>query len=111
MRITISKEFWHKHIKAWQQSSLSQSEYCKEHGISIKSFSRWKIKLTTPPKQGALEQSGIESPLTLVPVEIIKSEEHAEIDAGATLHSPGGWQVKLNSISATELGQLLGRLP
>lgn len=39
---------WQQHISAQQASGLTQSAYCREHGLSIKYFSLWKSKLAKP---------------------------------------------------------------
>ena len=40
------QEFWSNHIKAWEKSSLSQIEYCKENSLSRHRFTYWKSKQT-----------------------------------------------------------------
>lgn len=39
------KHYWEKHIILWQESNLSQSEYCRQNNIPLKSFCNWKRKL------------------------------------------------------------------
>ncbi len=31
-------------VKAWENSGMDRSTYCKEHGISIATFSYWRTK-------------------------------------------------------------------
>jgi hypothetical protein len=38
--------FWHKHIQQWQRSGGTQSQYCREHDLSIAAFHWWRRKLT-----------------------------------------------------------------
>lgn len=38
------RKSWEEHIRAWRSSGLSQAEYCRQHGISSKSFLYWKRK-------------------------------------------------------------------
>lgn len=40
--------FWLEHLAAWQQSGLSQAQYCRQAGLCSKSFNYWKRR------QGAL---------------------------------------------------------
>ncbi len=53
MKRTVSVEgqqrrkFWEKHLSDWQASGLSQTGYCREHGLSIKSFVYWKKRLVS----------------------------------------------------------------
>ncbi len=39
------REFWLQHMKSWRQSGLMQSEYCRRHSLSDKSFVYWKKRL------------------------------------------------------------------
>jgi len=38
-------QFWQNHVAAWEQSGISQSEYCSRQGLNIKIFGYWKRKL------------------------------------------------------------------
>lgn len=38
--------FWRKHVQQWQRSSATQSQYCREHDLSIAAFHWWRRKLT-----------------------------------------------------------------
>ena len=39
------REFWSGHVEACCLSDCSQASYCRQHGLSIKSFYRWKSRL------------------------------------------------------------------
>jgi hypothetical protein len=39
------RKFWENHLRDWQLSGLPQVGYCREHGLSVKSFVYWKKKL------------------------------------------------------------------
>jgi hypothetical protein len=39
------RTFWQNHLCDWQASGLSQAGYCREHGLSNKSFVYWKKRL------------------------------------------------------------------
>lgn len=43
-------------IKLWQESNLSQVEFCKQHNINIKNFYRWRTQLRALEEQKALPQ-------------------------------------------------------
>ena len=58
-RVYKSKAFWKKHVSLWEQSGLSQAEYCRQHNLLATTFSNWKYKF--------MKQS---EPLELVPVPI-----------------------------------------
>ena len=46
----VRAEYWRKHIKRWEGSSLSQAKYCRENRLSESSFSGWRRKLALEPK-------------------------------------------------------------
>ena len=39
--------FWKEHLSNWKTSDISQAAYCRKHGLSIKTFGRWKNKLSS----------------------------------------------------------------
>lgn len=41
---------WKKHIEKWEESNLTQAEYCRRYNLKIKSFGYWKgrIQKTEP---------------------------------------------------------------
>ncbi len=45
-KLTLKKKrkFWQAHVKAWSASGMTQAEYCRQNGLSIKSFGYWKRK-------------------------------------------------------------------
>jgi hypothetical protein len=38
-------KFWGDQIKSWEESGLSQAEYCREKSLDNRLFSKWKIRL------------------------------------------------------------------
>ena len=36
--------FWQAHIDSWQKSGLSQTEYTRQHKLSVKSFAYYKTR-------------------------------------------------------------------
>ena len=65
--------FWKKHISQWQDTTLTQSEYCRQHGLRSDNFSYHKCKplketKSQKPKgfiQVHLPESTAQEPLTL----------------------------------------------
>jgi hypothetical protein len=95
-------EFWNRHVEAWSHSGLTQAAYCKAHGLTRKSFYRWRgiaKKATAKPSS--------KSSLTLVPISVAA----AAIGGTVQLHSPGGWKVELPKGDASWLADLLRQLP
>ncbi len=92
-------DYWQKHLDAWHQSDLTQDAYCAGHGLSTKSFYRWRRKEKESIAAGKL--------LTLVPVSVGTSVAQGSV----RLHSPGGWRIELSSAGAAWLTDLLRQLP
>ncbi len=40
------RRFWNEHISEWQNSGVTQSAYCKKHGLDPGLFSTWKKRLS-----------------------------------------------------------------
>ena len=93
-------EFWQKHLDAGYQSDRTQEAYCIRHGLSDKTFYRWRRK------EKESKAAGIPS-LILVPVRVAASTT----DNVIRLHSPSGWRIELPVGGATWLADLLRQLP
>lgn len=68
---TELRNSWGNHIHQWSQSGKSQTEYCREHNLSIKSFCYWKRKFTKLSDNNFVEikrASGRVSPSTFIEV-------------------------------------------
>jgi hypothetical protein len=92
-------QFWRAHIEAWDRGELTQAAYCAAHGLSTKSFYRWRHRRVEAASSGAS--------LTLVPVKVTS----ATTDGVVRLHSPGGWRVELPGGNVALLLELLRQLP
>lgn len=40
-----SVEYWQDHMTHWQQSQLSQRQYCENNNLGLSTFQKWKKKL------------------------------------------------------------------
>ena len=38
------RTFWQGHINSWEKTSMTQAEYCRQNGLSSKTFGYWKRK-------------------------------------------------------------------
>lgn len=45
-QLRVRGRFWHRHLERWEQSGLSQAEYCREHKLSAPAFGWWKRQLS-----------------------------------------------------------------
>ena len=93
--------YWQQHLETWAQSDLTQEAYCTQHGLSPKSFYRWRRK-----EKDAL--AATKSSLTLVPVSISGAAATGSV---IRLHSPAGWRIELPAGNAPWLADVLRHLP
>ena len=92
-------EFWRVQLEGWHRSDLTQRDYCAQHGLSEKSFYRWRGK-----EKEALAAG--QSLLTLVPVSVNRPGTGGIVQ----LHSPGSWRIELPA-ELSKLADLLRQLP
>jgi hypothetical protein len=43
-------EYWQQHIKAWQESDLSQIAYCTSQDIKVHNLTYWRKRLSSPSR-------------------------------------------------------------
>lgn len=36
--------YWQQHFSAWEQSGLSQREYCEQHDLKLANFAYWRTR-------------------------------------------------------------------
>lgn len=46
--------FWKKHVLAFQNSSLTKHEFCKQHGLQYSTFKNWFYRFNAAEKSAAL---------------------------------------------------------
>jgi hypothetical protein len=66
---SAKRGFWEKVIEEWSATGLSQTEYCRQKRIRIKSFQYWKRNLRRSVCAPAL----VELPLKLTPTAMLRS--------------------------------------
>lgn len=44
-KFKLKQDYWSHHVSAWQKSGLSQTEYCRQSGLKLSTFSTWVGKL------------------------------------------------------------------
>ncbi len=92
--------YWQQHLETWERGDLTQEAYCTRHGLSTKSFYRWRCK-----QKAAL--AATKTNLTLVPVSVSPSPASTMV----RLHSPGGWRIELPASNVPWLADVLRHLP
>ena len=93
------KRFYQKHIERWQQSQLSQVEYCRQNELIPHRFAYWKRRL-----------AGHQTSPTFVPVPLVpnfSASSNAKIDLVIT----GGFKIQVGpGFDAATLKQLIHAL-
>ena len=88
------REFWEEQIRFWQESGLSQSEYCKQQGIRQSQWFYWRRRCR--------DTEG----LTLVPLKLPSLDIHKQ--SVVRIITPNGFTIELNAdAAATSLPQLI----
>lgn len=57
-QLVEKRKFWKERIQNWQESGLTQTEYCRIHNLTPHQFTYWKQRIVKPP----------ETPVSLVQV-------------------------------------------
>ena len=83
MERSQKSNFWQNHIDQYSQSSLSQTEYCSAHNISLSTFGYWKRKLKQEERVHTVFY-----PLSIPTVQA--SNDNNPKRSGLTLHLKGG---------------------
>lgn len=58
-RTRQGQDYWEHHLERWRKSGQTQVQYCSNAGLSIKTFNRWKSRLTNA--------KGLKVPATPIP--------------------------------------------
>ncbi len=101
--------FWRTHVAAWRRSDLTQSAYCREHGLCASQFSHWKRRLE-PPQQhrggsgSSSTPEGLSKP-SFIEVTLAEAEE-ASAEATAAAEDEG--QAAAAQGSGTERSRAAG---
>ena len=92
---------WRRHIDAWKSSGLSQSEYCEQHGINLRTFA---ARLSDFRKRSMAES------VALVPVQIESNSPAAMTPPAVTVmvftHAQGHRLELPSSVPASWVAEL-----
>jgi len=80
------REFWEEQIRFWQESGLSQSEYCKRHGIRASQWFYWRRRCRDT-----------ETGLTLVPLEFPSANGPSHRVPAIRVITPNGFTIELDA--------------
>ena len=88
-RLAENRKFWKERIHNWQESGLTQTEYCRIHNLTPHRFTYWKKRIIKPAETPvSLVQVNMKSnfnpnPMSSSPLRLIVGEQYRiEIDRG-----------------------------
>jgi hypothetical protein len=96
--------WWSAQIGAWESSDLTQSEFCRVHGLSLASFSNWRARFKAQ-STGIIDPTGLvkkQRTAQFVAVEIPISTPLVRVSLGAVTVDfetlpPPAWVAELAS--------------
>lgn len=117
----VRREQWANIIKECLSSGMNKTAWCREHGISDKSFFYWQRRLREEAYSTAAEPScpPVAQPstgLTVPSVEFIelKASDQSNISAGSfqpdVIIRKGSFSIELSNTASPELIRLMGGL-
>jgi uncharacterized lipoprotein len=80
------RKFWEEQIRFWQESGLSQREYCKRHGIRQSQWFYWKRRCHDS-----------DTGLTLVPLQIPSQNKRNHFAPVVRVITPNGFTIELDA--------------
>ena len=98
--------FWRKHVDTWRESGLSQAEYSRQAGVSVKGLGYWKRRFER-------ERKAQEMPPTpaIVAVQLPQLQEPASGIKPLFVHLQNGLRIEIpGDFTATVLEKLLRTL-
>ncbi len=90
-------QFWENHIQAWQETSLSQSEYCRRNDLIRHRFWYWRKRIERPREED----------IAFVPVALPPKPMGIASQAVRVI-TPNGYRIELaGSFDPILVGQLM----
>jgi hypothetical protein len=62
-------EFWKRHLEGWRASGQTQQVYCREHGVSFKTFARYRDLIG---REGKAQAAATLIPVSVKPAVVVK---------------------------------------
>jgi len=91
------RKFWGEQIHLWQESGLSQSEYCKRHGIRTSQWFYWRRRCRDT-----------EESFTLVPLKLPQIMGNGGKTPAFRVITPNGFTIEIDhDASRLSLAQLI----
>lgn len=89
------RKFWENHIQAWQQSGLTQVEYCRQNNLKDHRWWYWRKRILQPA----------EPDVTFVPISFSSSKTSS---SAISVVTPNGYRIEIdNRFDFSKLRQLI----
>ena len=85
------RSLWGKRIRNWQQSGLTQTEWCRQNQLSLHLLSYWKRKLL--PARGGSK---------LIPI-VVHEQESLPVPDKVIIHLPSGIRIEADTTQVSVL--------
>lgn len=99
------RRFWEHHLAECNRSGLSQAQYCRQNGISVKTFGYWKRKLGRCDAPACLVE---------VPAEAVRTPSFYALPAPLRLEVNGSYRIEIEKgfdpATLEQVLAVLGRL-
>ena len=111
----VSASEWAKRVEQWQASGLSQSEFCRRHGLAMSTFNRKAAALVGKSVRSGVASEPSEEPPHWLEVRMSGprgvGESSGSLGEGFEVALDGGWRVRLGpQFDAEGLRRLIGVL-
>lgn len=102
-----STDFWRKHVDGWQESGLSQAEYCRQHKLSVGAFWHWKRRYLDQGEEPSPDKTPEIVPIPVQQLTITEARQPIILHAS-------GYQIELSGdfcrSTLVKLLETLGRI-
>ena len=101
----LKREYWNSHIERWQESGLSQSDYCREHELKDHQFVYWKKRMVQTETAGKFVSLNLSSFTNKQPSQpgsalrvVVSNGLKIEVESGFDPHLLGQLIVALRAV-------------
>lgn len=111
-RTRHGQDYWERHLERWRKSGQTQVQYCASAGLSIKTFNRWKSRLTNAKIRKAPAIPIPNKEISLIPVRLAPPDSFGvSVDGVRDIRirfDNGQWVVDVPSgVDSAHLGNVL----
>lgn len=90
MKRSEKAEYWRGQVEAWRDAGRSRADYCRQHGLRVRTFYRWERRMAKPPKSKKARSAF----LRVMPSPNFPSNCSRSESGGIRLRLPGGIEIE-----------------